>query len=406
MSDSNKIVITDINDESLKVLAGLVKDLNMADKHDSLDGALGDEVDARAIEIATALIEENSQLQKVEFAKMVSDGKMEDKSPTPFSDSYRHWAAVRRGDMKTATELQEKINYGTTTTGGYFSQNEPATFFLDLVVNDSNVMSESFTTPMKTNTLTIPTLTDAGRAYTVAEASSANSAALTAVNTTTGLVTLTAYKRGVYQIVTDELLDDSDPAFEGVLRMAMARELSASADWGVFHGNNTAGASRTNDLFSGLEGDNIITSNVINAGGAISFDDILAARAAVQENTMGELVMFVNPAVENQLLGIKDNDGQYIYHPAVREGTVPTIWGHKVIVNRNISKTLGGGSESAVFFGGFRESALFGIKNQVKWVFDPFTYSESTSVKIVASIRIAFEVADESHFALIGGITV
>ena len=38
------------------------------------------------------------------------------------------------------------------------------------------VMDNSFQTPMKSNTLTIPTLTANGAAYTVAEASSANSA--------------------------------------------------------------------------------------------------------------------------------------------------------------------------------------------------------------------------------------
>ena len=396
-----------INDEALAVIAKKVLDLNMAGDHDSLEEA-GEKSETVAREIAKGLIEEYAQLNDKRHAELMQNFIPKPQiSDTPMMDAVRHSRAVKMGDGKTAESLTEKINYGTTVAGGYFAPNENALEFLDLVNTDSNVLQ--YCRPpvnMKSNTMTIPTLTNDGLAYTVAEASSANAAALTAVNTTTGQLTLTAYKRGVYQISSAELFDDSDPAFEAVLRMAMIRSMSTSIDWGIFHGDNTAGASGTNDLFKGLEGDDVITTNKVNAGGTIDFDDILSARAKDQNTTKGAHTMFVNPSVQNQLVGVKDLDGRYIYNPDVRTGETAQIWGTPVIVNNRISSALGGGAESAAFYGAFGESAIIGRKPEVRFIVDWTTYAESTSVKLTVSTRIAFEVASEDHFALIHGITI
>ena len=356
--------------------------------------------------MAEKLIAENQQLNKEELAKLVADYKPKDqRSETPMMDAVRHSRAVMQGDTKTAAALVEKINYGTTTAGGYFAPDENATFFLDLVNRDSNVLQYCRKIPMKSNTMTIPTLTAAGNAYTVAEASSANSAALTAVNTTTSYVQMTAYKHGVYQIATAELFDDSDPAFETILRDAMVREMASYIDWGIFHGNNTAGYDTSGSLLKGLEGNDVITSNVTNAGGTPSYDDILKLKVP-QDNTKGELMIFMAPAAERALAGVKDNSGRYIYDPSVRSANVPMIWGMPVVLNNRISKTLGGGSETAIFSGAFKDSALIGIKPEVRFIVDWTTYAESTSVKLTVSTRVAFEVANENHFAMVNGITV
>ena len=396
-----------IDDAAVEIIAKKVLDLNMAGVHDSLESVKGDAI-KEATEIAEKLIGENQEANKVEVAKLMENFVPKPQvTETPMLDSCKHFMAVQNGDFKTAEKYAEKINYGTTTAGGYFAPEEFSTDYMDLVNLDSNVMSNCGTPyPMKSNTMTLPTLTAGGNAYTVAEASSANSAALTASQMTTGYIQYTAYKHGVYQIITDELLDDSGPALEGLLKAAMVRQMATYVDWGVFHGNNTAGHDTSGSLLKGLEGNSVITSNLVDAGGAISFDDILAARAKCQNKTKGELMLFVNPSVQNAMCGIKDTSGRFVYNPDVRSGDTPTIWGHKVVVNNRISSTLGGGAESAAFFGGFKESALFGRKPEVRFIVDPYTYSESTSVKLTVSTRIAFEVASEDHFAMIHGITV
>ena len=405
MADEKKIVI---NDEAVEIIARKVLELNDKGEHDSLANVT-ENAEKAAREVAEKLIQENHELNKAEIAKLMGNHvPKEEGSKTPMVDAIRHKVAVFTGDVKLAAELQEKAgNYGTSTAGGYFAPNENAMEYLDLVNLDSNVLPQCAAPyNMKSNTVTIPTVTAGGAAYSVAESSTANSTPFTGVNMTTGQLTLTAYKHGVYQWASAELLDDSDPAFEAILKSNMVRQLATYIDWGVFHGNNTTGADGSNSLLKGLEGNDVITTNKVNAGGSISFDDILSARAMVQNYTKGSLVMFVNPAVQNQLCGVKDLDGRYIYNPDVRAGDTPTIWGIPVIVNNRISSVLGGGSESMAVIGAFKDSAIIGRKPEVRFIVDPYTYAESTQVKFTVSTRIAFEVASEKHFCLIHGITI
>ena len=399
-----------INDEALAVIAKKVLDLNMAGLHDSLEETKG-ETEAVATEIAKQLIEENNQLNKVEMAELVKNqepGKQVSK--TPMVDAMRHKLAVYSGNGKLAAELEEKAlgNYGSSdAAGGYLAPIEDAMGFLDLVNLDSNVLP--FCAPpytMKSNIMTIPTLTAGGNAYSIAESTTIGSTSFTEVDTTWGLVTLTAQKHGVFQMATAELLDDSDPAFEAILQANMVRQIATYIDWGMFHGTGTAGVDGTASLLDGLEGNDIITTNLVNAGGSIDFDAILSARAKVQGYTKGDLVLFCNPAVQNQLAGIKDQNGRYIYDPTVRDANTPVIFNIPVVVNNRISSTLGGGSESAIFLGAFKESAVIGRKPEVRYIIDPYTYAQSTQVKFVLSTRIAFSVASEDHFCLIGGITI
>ena len=116
-------------------------------------------------------------------------------------------------------------------------------------------------------------------------------------------------------------------------------------------------------------------------------------------------MMFMAPAAERALAGVKDNSGRYIYDPTVRSANIPVVFGMPVVLNNRISKTLGGGSETAIFSGAFKDSAIFGIKPEVRFLVDWMTYAESTSVKLTVSTRIAFNVANENHFAMLNGIT-
>ncbi len=398
------------NPEAIEIIKNKILELNEKDLHDSLEEA-GAKYEAVATDIARTMIEENNQLNDTKMAEMVKNTEeREQTSETPMVDHLRYKLALFTGNHKLAAELGEKAlgNYSSSdAAGGYLAPNEDAKTFLDLVNLDSNVLphcAPPYT--MKTNTMTIPTLTAGGNAYTVAESTTVGSTPFTEVDTTWGLATLTAYKHGVFQMATAELLDDSDPAFEAILQANMVRQVATYIDWGIFHGDNTAGYDGSGSLISGLEGDDVITTNTVNAGGAISFDDILSMRAKIQGYTKGMLKMFVNPAVQNQLAGIKDDNGRYIYDPTVRSAETPTIFGIPVIVNNRISSTLGGGSESVAFVGAFGESAIIGRKPEVRWIVDPFTYAQSTQVKFVLSTRIAFTVASEDHFGMINGITI
>ena len=396
-----------INDEALGIIAQKILKYNEAGLHDSLEEA-GDKAVEAAKEMAKSLIEEYRQLNDVEMAKLVKHAELPEKnSDTLFMDVCRRELAVKTGDTKLVEEMTEKTtpNYGTTTAGGYLAPAEDAYMLIDLVFKDSVMGQFGRKVPMKSNSLVIPTLTAGTSAYSFTETSTTGSGGVTDANLTTSFVTLTAYQYGVWTTVTNELLQDSDPAIEGIIRGDITRQLGAAFDWSIFHGNNTVGVAGTNGLMYGLEGKDIITTNKESAGGTVDFDDIMTLKAC-QDYTNAPLMMFAHPKAERQLATVKDNSGRYIYDPTVRSADVPTIWNMPLHLTNQISTTLGGGAETAIFCGAFNDSMIVGIKPMVNLIADPYTYAANNQVRFIMMMRFAMQVASETHFSMLEGITV
>lgn len=335
------------------------------------------------------------------------------RSETPMLDTVR-LVKASRGDWDVATnkrildELREKdFVVGTTTAGGHTAPSHYSEELIDLVYKDSNVAGYLRRVPMPRGpAVVIPTVTTGTTAYTVAESSDSGSSTATTESTATySTVTLTAYRHGVYSKVSNELLEDATPDVEDWIKMDMARQLASYFDWEVFHGTGGAGADGTASLVTGLGvGSDLITTNVFSAGGGLSFDNIVDLMTP-EDNTPGDLVMFANPAARRELLKLKDGAGQYVYDPK-NGGDMGSIWGIPLVKNNRISKTLGAGSETAIFSGAFSTSGLMGVKSGINLIVDPFTHGEYFATRIVAHIRLGFQVASEDHFAVLNGITV
>ncbi len=396
-----------INAEAVAIIAQKVLELNEAGLHDSLKDA-GDKAVDKAVEIAKAMIEENQELNNIEIAKLVKNTETtEQRSSTWLIDMARRSQAIRGGDQKLVEELTEKTsaNSGTTTLGGYLAPTENAYELIDLVNKDSIMLGFGRKVPMRSNTLTFPTLTAGTVAYSFAEATTSGSGGTTDAPITTSFLTLTAFAYGVQTTISNELLQDSDPSIEAVIRSDITRQIASYIDWSVFHGNNTVGLDGANSLMSGLEGDDIIVTNKNSAGGAPSFDDILALKKP-QDNTMAPLQVIMHPGAERALSGVKDNVGRYIYDPTVRSAGTPMIWSMPVSTTNRISTTLGQGAETAIFAGAFNDSMYWGTKPNFEVIFDPFTYAGNSQVRLVSIFRVAMNVTHENHFSMLDGVTL
>ena len=399
-----------INKEAVAVIAAELLDQAEKGNFDlfqGVDEAITDGV-AQATAVTEALIEEHKQLNDIEMAKLVKVHEPGEKSNDTFCiDIMRYSLAVKNGDHKLAEELAIKTsaNSGVTTLGGYLAPPEDSGTLIDLVFKDSVMGAFGRRIPMKSATMVIPTLTSGTSAYTFAEATTTGSGGATDAPVTTSFITLTAYAFGVWTTVTNELLQDSDPSIEAVIRSDITRQLGSYWDWSIFHGNNTVGADGANSLVSGLEGDDVITTNVESAGGAVDFDDIMTLKAP-QDYTNAPLFLFAHPKAERQLATVKDNSGRYIYDPTVRSGGVPTIWNMPLHLTNRISTTLGGGSETAIFGGAFNDSMIVGVKPTMELIVDPFTYAANGQVRFIMMMRAGMQVANENHFSMLNGITV
>lgn len=309
-------------------------------------------------------------------------------------------------------EMHKALYTGSDAVGGYLVPTEQSHELLNLVNNWSVVRQLCREIPMKTHQITFPSLTGGLTAYWIPEASAdkrdvdptafaQSSGFKPESNITLGQVTLNAYVLAVMVPVSNQLLDDSDPAVDAVLNNLFAETLGSAFDIACLRGAGTA-----LDPVTGLA--NKIATNVLAAGADFDFDDVTDLIFAVYQNApaITEVPIIGHPKAEKMMLKIKNEDGDYLYRGPNQAGKVPTIWGEPFHRDGNVSTTLGGGSDTRLFAGDFANSAFVGNRMGVIVKANPYAnpgFSHNQTY-FLAEMRIGFNVTDEARFAVLEGV--
>jgi len=349
------------------------------------------------------------ELQAIKASEL-EHGTGEQRSETPILDMVRYGYAVQKGHTVMLDDLKKKDHIvGTDASGGYISPTISDNEFINLTIRDSIMMSICRTKFAPTNSLTMPTLTQTGglNGYWVAESTDADGGSTKTTEETLvfGQLTLTMYALRANAVVSNEALEDSANFgidIETEIRNDLSDAFGAAVDYGVLHGNATAGEANSASLLTGLE--TLITTNILNAGGAPDYDDMVALMVP-EDNTRGKLSYVMAPAARRALITAKDNDGRPIWETGLATGDIPAILGNPVHLNRNVSKTLGAGAETAIFSGSFGKDAIIGIKRGVSFIINPYRFADYGSTQITAFARFGFTVTAENRFAILGGVT-
>ena len=373
--------------------------------------ALEGKIDKWMEESAGKYIQAYPQLNDAQLAALASTTQPEQKSETPYTDIVRYAYAKHHGKEEILNHLKEKDHIiGTDAQGGYLAPTTSDNELVNLTIRDSVMMGISRIKQSKTNVLTMPTLTQAGgiNGYWVAESTDADGGTTKTTEETLvfGQITLTLYALRANAIVSNEALEDTDDfgvSIEETITQDISEGFAAAVDFGVLHGNATAGEGNVNSLLTGLE--TLITSNVFNAGGAPGYSDIVKLMTP-EDNTRGAIELVMAPAARRALLDAKDNNGRPIWESGFQTGTIGAALGMPVHLNRNVLKTLGGGAETAIFSGAFRTDALIGVKRGVSILVNPYRFADHAATQITAFMRVGFTVTAQNRFAILGGVTV
>lgn len=303
-------------------------------------------------------------------------------------------------------EGRKALSESTAASAGYLVPTEESRELLNLVDNYAVVERLCRNVPMRTNSIIFPTLTAGLTAYWIPEATTATGTTQAQgvkqeSNITVGQMTITAHVCAILVYVSTQLLDDSDPSVDQVLYNLFAETLADAFDEAILRGAGTA-----TDPVTGLA--NLITTNIQQVGATFDFDDIRGLIRAVKVNgrKMGTIEMLGHYVAKDALMGIKDNNGQYIYHPAVREGDIDVVWGHRFHEDNNVSITLGAGNDkSRIFAGDFARHAFVGTRNQIIIKANPWGEGfERNQVAFLAEFRKGFQVSREGNFGVLEGV--
>lgn len=147
---------------------------------------------------------------------------------------------------------------------------------------------------------------------------------------------------GLVKIGEDELMD-SDQNLESIIVDSFARAIAAAEDTAFI-----AGTGHANGEPDGILNGTTVTRVTAGQAGAITIDDILDLIYAVPAQYRKNGVLIVNSKTELALRKLKDNDGQYLWQPAVQAGAPATFAGFPIYNQDDIDEIPAAGSTGNV----------------------------------------------------------
>jgi len=301
---------------------------------------------------------------------------------------------------------------GTTTTGGYLVPTEESRELINIATEMFSVIPGLCRqVPMRTNQITFPTLTSGLTGYWVPEATTTlgvtpdgtaqSSGEKIRSDIVVGQMAITAYVYAVVVAVSNQLLDDSDPQIDLILRNLFAETLGDGWDTACLLGAGTA-----TDPITGLN--TRCTTNALLAGAQFDFDDILdLCYAPLHQDSKSQVQILGNTYAELVLLKVKDDENQYIYKAPVSDGATPTIWGRPYYRNGNILNTYGTNSDKTrLFAGDFRRHGYAGRRMGITIMANPYAepYFSYNQTAFRAEFRVGFNVDHEKYFSKMDGV--
>lgn len=356
--------------------------------------------------------------------KMIGLGEDPDRQDLPKGKSFGQLLGdIRRASKGIPPKFFEKkdmvlavtkasMSEGTDEAGGYMVPTQQSSEVINLLNNYSVIRPLCREVPMNTRTLTIPTVTGGPTAYWVPEASDnfettdpatfAQSGGYKPPSSiTTGQLTLTAHVLAVKVVVSNQLLDDSDPGIDKLLYAIFGETIADAFDTAILRGAGTA-----TDPITGLVGR--IATNIRSVGADFTWDDVVDLIFAVRENApkAQEVPVIGHPKAEKMLIKLKNEMGDYLYTGPTGEGKTPRVWGEPFYRDGNILTNLGAGSSTRLFAGDFKNAAYVGARMGLvikanPWTDPGFSHNQTT---FLAETRLAFNVASESRFAVLNGV--
>jgi HK97 family phage major capsid protein len=142
---------------------------------------------------------------------------------------------------------------------------------------------------------------------------------------TFGQITLSAHKVATMIKVSTELLNDSAFPLEAYIAREFARRIGAKEEEAFFVGD---GSKKPTGIFAETGGAPVGITTA--SATAIKLDEVLDLFYALKTPYRAKASFITNDTTMKELRKLKDNNGQYLWQPSIREGTPDMIIGKPI----------------------------------------------------------------------------
>lgn len=323
------------------------------DSHRNTDGVLSIEDDAKYADMEKefdSLTREINRLDRKdaienELNKPVNtpivtkpvNGDEEDK-PGRGSKNYKKsfWNAMRSKTVRP--EVTDALQVGTDTEGGYLVPDEFEKTLIE-ALEEENIFRK-LATVIKTSSgdRKIPVVASKGSASWVDE-----EGLIPESDDSFGQVSIGAYKLGTLIKVSNELLNDSVFNLEAYISKEFGRRCGAKEEEAFFNGNGTGKPTGILDATYGAE-----TGVTADAVDKITADEIIDLFYSLKAPYRKRAVWVLNDSTVKAIRKLKDGNGNYLWQPALTEGTPDTILGRPVYTSAYMP-SIAAGARTVIF---------------------------------------------------------
>lgn len=221
------------------------------------------------------------------------------------------WNNVRNRNW---IDVRNDLQIGEDSEGGYLCPDE---FEKKLI---ESLEEENVFRPLATKIQTssgdrkIPIITQKGEAAWLEEEQQYSLS-----DDTFGQLNLSAYKVGTAIKISEELLNDSVFDLPSYIAKEFGRRIGAKEEEAFLVGD---GKGKPTGIFAAAGG---AQNGATTAGAGITFDDMLELFYSVKSSYRKKSVWLLNEQTLKMLRKLKDNNGQYIWQPAISAGVPDTI---------------------------------------------------------------------------------
>ena len=241
--------------------------------------------------------------------------KMEEKKGRA-SDAYKKafWNGMRSKYASVSNVLSE----GTDSEGGYLVPDEYENTLVQALEGENVIRGRSHVITTSNGTHKIPVVASKGEASWIDE-----NGAYPEDDDTFAQVNIDANKIGTIIKVSEELLNDSAFNLESYFAQEFGRRIGTKEEEAFINGN---GSSKPTGILASAEVGVTTASDK-----AITADELIDLFYSLKGVYRRNAVWVLNDTTVKAIRKLKDNNGQYIWQPALKDGDHDTLLGRPIL---------------------------------------------------------------------------
>ena len=267
----------------------------------------------------------------------------DDKKTGRASDSYKDafWNQARAKNGSVSYEVRNALQEGVDSEGGYLVPDEFEKTLVQSLEEETIVRKHATVITTENGSRKIPIVTEKGTAAWVEE-----EGLIPDGDDTFGQQQIDAHKVGTIIKVSEELLNDSAFDLEAYFSAEFTRRIGDKEEESFFTGN---GVKKPLGVLASSGGAEVGVTSA--AATTITADEIVDLFYSLKAPYRKKAIWVLNDSTVAAIRKLKDQNGQFLWQPALHEGGHETLLGKKIYTSPFMPELKGG--QKPILFGDF-----------------------------------------------------